>query len=66
MNVLIQLGAAAGMLATASGMIYYENFRTKIGRPLSKNEHAAVPFWITYLVLIALGVCLSIAAIIRS
>jgi hypothetical protein len=46
-------------------MIFYEYTRTKTGRPLSKNEAIAIPYWIAYLTLLVLGACFMLAGFIR-
>jgi hypothetical protein len=59
------LGPAAGLLAVAGGMIYYELMRTRARRPLGQNEAVAIPYWITYLSLLILGGALLLAAFVR-
>jgi len=65
MNSLFGFSVSIGMLATAGGMMFYENTRWKAGRPLSKNEAIAIPYWIAYLTLLVLGACFMLAAFIR-
>ena len=65
MNSLFSFSISVGMLATAGGMMFYENTRSKAGRPLSKTEAIAIPYWIAYLTLLVLGACFMLAAFIR-
>jgi len=65
MNSFLGFSVSIGMLATAGSMIFYEYARTRAGRPLSTNEAIAIPYWITYLMLLVLGACVMLAAFIR-
>lgn len=65
MNSLFGISVAVGMFAIAGAMIFYEYRRSQAGRPLSKNEAVAIPYWIAYLMLLVLGACLMLAAFIR-
>ncbi len=53
------------MFVIAGGMIFYEYARSKAGRPLRSNEIAAMPYWLTYLMLLVLGTCVLVTAIVR-
>lgn len=64
MNLLFGISVAVGMFTIAGGMIFYEYARTRAGRPLGKNEAIAIPYWITYLMLVVLGACVMLAAFI--
>jgi hypothetical protein len=65
MNLTIKFGAPIGMLALSGIMMFYDYSRSKAGRPLSQHEHKAIPFWVMYLLLLVLGFCLLLSAIIR-
>jgi hypothetical protein len=65
MNLAIKFGGPIGMLARSGVMMFYDYSRSKGGRPLSQNGHKAIPFWLAYLVLLVLGFCLLLSAIIR-
>jgi hypothetical protein len=62
---LILAGTAACMLAVAVGMIYYEHTRSRAGRPLRQREAIAIPYWITYLSMLLLGIAFMLAAFVR-
>jgi len=65
MNSITHFAVAIGMLAVSGGMIFYDYALSKAGRPLAQQEYKAIPFWMAYLVLLVLGSCLLLAAIIR-
>jgi hypothetical protein len=65
MTSTIQLAVAIVMFGIAGSMIFYEYVRSKAGRPLSNNEITAMPYWLTYLMLLVLGTCVLVTAIIR-
>lgn len=65
MNSFFGFSVSVGMLAKAGGTIFYEYVRTRAGRPLSKKEAIAIPYWIAYLMLLVLGACVMLAAFIR-
>ena len=65
MNSVIQFGVAIGMLGISGGMIFYDYMQSKAGRPLAQNEVIAIPYWMTYLMLLVLGSCVLVTAIIR-
>jgi len=46
-------------------MIYYEHTRSRAGRPLRQREAIAIPYWITYLSMLLLGIAFMLAAFVR-
>jgi hypothetical protein len=65
MTSAIQLAIAIAMFGVAGSMIFYEYVRSKAGRPLSNNEITAMPYWLAYLMLLVLGTCVLVTAIVR-
>jgi hypothetical protein len=65
MNLAIKFGGPIGMLAVSGGMMFYEHIRSRADRPLSRHEHKTTLYWMAYLVLLVLGFCLLLSAIIR-
>jgi len=65
MNLITQFAIAIGMLAVSGGMISYDYIRSKTGRPLNLHEYTAMPYWLTYLLLLVLGTCVLVTAIVR-
>ncbi len=53
------------MFGIAGSMIFYEYVRSQTGRPLSNNEITAMPYWLAYLMLLVLGTCVLVTAIVR-
>ncbi len=62
MKVLFLIAAA--MTAISLLMMLYEYRRNRSKRPISKGERVMMPYWITYLALIALGPVLMLRAIL--
>jgi hypothetical protein len=65
MTLAIQFAIAIAMFIIAGGMIFYEYARSKAGRPLRNNEVTAMPYWLAYLMLLVLGTCVLVTAIVR-
>jgi uncharacterized protein involved in response to NO len=65
MHWMFQFLIAAGMIGVSVGMILLEHARNRAGQPLLKSEAIAIPYWLIYLSLLALGPALMISAIIR-
>jgi hypothetical protein len=65
MTSAIQLAVAIAMFGIAGSMMFYEYMRSKAGRPLSNNEITAMPYWLAYLMLLVLGTCVLVTAIVR-
>jgi hypothetical protein len=65
MTSAIQFAIAIAMFIIAGGMIFYEYARSKAGRPLRNNEVSAMPYWLAYLMLLMLGTCVLVTAIVR-
>ena len=65
MRWTLQFLIAASMVGTSIGMMLLEHTRNRAARPFLKSEAIAMPYWLTYLVLMVLGAALMISAIIR-
>jgi hypothetical protein len=65
MHWTVQFSIAVSMVGISIGMMVFEHARNRAGRPLFKSEAIAIPYWLTYLILVVLGVALMISAIIR-
>jgi hypothetical protein len=65
MHWTVQFLIAASMLGASIGMMFIEHTHNRTGRPFLKSEAIAMPYWLTYLILMVLGTTLMISAIIR-
>ena len=65
METVAKLGVAIALLATGSGMAFYEWIRTKAGRPILGGRDVRQLYWIAYLAMLVLGLTVFISAIVR-
>ena len=59
------LGAAVAFFAAGALMVFYENFRIKVGRPILNGSAAVQLYYVSYLTMFVLGATVAIAAIVR-
>jgi len=64
MHWTIQLLIGAGMIGISVSMMLLEYTRNRSGRRLLKSEGVTMLYWLTYLVLMVLGVSVAVAAIV--
>jgi hypothetical protein len=56
---------AVGLLAAGTAMILYENLRAKAGKPIFGGREVITLYYVSYLMLIALGLAFGASALIR-
>jgi hypothetical protein len=65
MEKLQFVGAAVAFFAAGVVMVFYEDFRIRVGRPILNGSAAVQLYYVSYLTMFILGVTVLAAAIVR-
>ena len=65
MEKLQFVGATVTFFAVGTLMVFYENFRIRVQRPILNGSVAVQLYYVSYLTMFVLGTTVAVAAIVR-